>query len=122
MVDAADARWTTEAGAGFPKTVGSSVPTVQKTGRYTGQTGRFIEVSKFSHDLGWEPDRFVYRAGPVPCGTGRTTGFANPEQGWTTARLAGAVMSSCSGDIRLEMMEIKLLPCQAQRIQQLQSL
>jgi hypothetical protein len=31
--------------------------------------------------LGWEPDRFVYRAGPVPPGTGRTrlvpTGFAN---------------------------------------------
>jgi hypothetical protein len=32
--------------------------------------------------LGWEPDRFMYRAGPVPPGTGRTgpvpTGFANP--------------------------------------------
>jgi hypothetical protein len=32
--------------------------------------------------LGWEPDRFVYRAGPVPPRTGRTgpvpTGFANP--------------------------------------------
>jgi hypothetical protein len=32
--------------------------------------------------LGWEPDRFVYRVGPVPPGTGRTgpipTGFANP--------------------------------------------
>jgi hypothetical protein len=32
--------------------------------------------------FGWEPDRFMYRAGPVPPGTGRTglvpTGFANP--------------------------------------------
>jgi hypothetical protein len=34
--------------------------------------------------FGWEPDRFMYRAGPVPPGTGRTgpvpTGFANPDQ------------------------------------------
>jgi hypothetical protein len=34
--------------------------------------------------FGWEPDRFMYRAGPVPQGTGRTgpvpTGFANPGQ------------------------------------------
>jgi hypothetical protein len=34
--------------------------------------------------LGWEPDRFVYRAGPVPPGTDRTgpvpTGFANPDR------------------------------------------
>jgi hypothetical protein len=32
--------------------------------------------------LGWEPDRFMYRAGPVPPGTGRTgpvpTGSVNP--------------------------------------------
>jgi hypothetical protein len=37
---------TTGALAKVPKTVGSPVPTVQKTGRYTGQTGRFIEVLK----------------------------------------------------------------------------
>jgi hypothetical protein len=38
--------------------------------------------------LGWEPDRFMYRAGPVPPGTGRTgpvpTGFANPGGDYTS--------------------------------------
>jgi hypothetical protein len=41
-----------------------------------------LRFNNFRHGLGWEPDRFVYRAGPVPLGTGRTgivpTGSLNP--------------------------------------------
>jgi hypothetical protein len=41
-----------------------------------------LSIKNIRHGLGWEPDRFVYRAGPVPPGTDRIgpvpTGFANP--------------------------------------------
>jgi hypothetical protein len=50
---------------------------VNRSNRPINRSCAFIDTV-----LWWEPDRFVYRAGPVPPGTGRTgpvpTGFANP--------------------------------------------
>jgi hypothetical protein len=64
----------------------------------------------------WEPDRFVYRAGPVPPGTGRTgpvpNGFVNPAPyaalkeslGWWLSRLnlAASALTSQSSSLRAQ--------------------
>jgi hypothetical protein len=66
------------------RTVGRPVPTVQKN-RPVYRSNRSVRqgLKILGTVWGWEPDRFVYRAGSVPPGTSRTglvpTGFANPD-------------------------------------------
>jgi hypothetical protein len=86
------------------RTVGRPVPTVQKN-RSVNRSNR--PVRRGLKILGtvwrWEPDRFVYRAGPVPPGTNRTgpvpTGFANPGQ-HAAACSGRCLVAACSGGRR----------------------
>jgi hypothetical protein len=63
--------------------VNRKVSARKKPAWFTGETSRFTENLNFRFGLGWEPDRFRYRAGPVPPGTGRTglvpAGSVNPD-------------------------------------------
>jgi hypothetical protein len=68
--------------AGFPKPWEGRFPRLKKlTGKPVEPAGS-PRVKNIRHTLGWEPDRFMYRTGPVPPGIGRTgpvpTGFSEP--------------------------------------------
>jgi hypothetical protein len=55
-----------------PRNMGDRLPRFKKpTGKPVKPSG-LLRVRNVKHGLGWEPDRFMYRTGPVPLETDRT--------------------------------------------------